>query len=118
MGNTFVPLFECLGYLHARKLVHGEISLENIVLIDGEIKIRDWLVRVEVNPYYKNRKEETKTEIDDIMALGQILMQFATLRKSSNIFEEKDVDLALESIIDVYGKNIIFALAILMKKRT
>ena len=59
------------------------------------MKIRDWLVKFEVNPYYSNRKEETKTEIDDFIAMGHILMQFATLNNSLDVFEEKDVDLGL-----------------------
>lgn len=56
LTNTFSPLFECIEYLHKNKVVHGQIHPENIVLIEGEIKLRDWLVQVQENVYYSKSK--------------------------------------------------------------
>jgi hypothetical protein len=45
------------------------------------------------------------------------LAQYATLKKSSDPFQEKDVPSAIESIIDVYSKNLIFVLIVLLKHK-
>lgn len=45
------------------------------------------------------------------------MAQYATLKKSSDPFQEKDVPSAIESIIDVYSKNLIFVLIVLLKHK-
>lgn len=35
LTNTFIPLFECLKYLHRNGTVHGAIDSNTIVLSDG-----------------------------------------------------------------------------------
>jgi tRNA A-37 threonylcarbamoyl transferase component Bud32 len=41
--NTFVPLFEGLKQLHDEGVVHGGITLDSIVIVEGEVRLRDWL---------------------------------------------------------------------------
>ena len=45
------------------------------------------------------------------------MAQFATLRKSPEPFEPKDVNSAVETIVDVYSKGFVFALLILLKNK-
>lgn len=116
--NTFSSLLECVEYLHKNNIIHGQIHPENIVLIDGEIKLRDWLVQVQENVYYSESKKQNRTRFEDYVAIGQILTQYATLRKSPAPFEDRDIHTAIESIIDTYSKNLIFTLLILLKKKT
>lgn len=44
--------------------------------------MRDWLIKCASNSYYFKKEKEKITKEDDYIALGQILMQCATLRKS------------------------------------
>jgi len=60
--NTFIPLLECLMFLHNKGIVHGGISPAKIVITDQEeIKLKDWMVEQKDNLYYscKQRKEIT-----------------------------------------------------------
>jgi serine/threonine protein kinase len=41
--NTFLPLFTCLQRLHQEGIIHRAVTLQNIVIIEGEVKLRDWL---------------------------------------------------------------------------
>ena len=116
--NTFSPLFECVEYLHANNVVHGQIHPENIVFVNEEIKLRDWLIEFHDNAYYANSKKENRSKFDDFVALGQIMTQYATLRKSPEPFEDRDIPTAIESIIDSYSKNFIILLLVLLKRKT
>lgn len=45
-------------------------------------------------------------------------MQCATLRKSDDTFLDQNADIALQSIVDTYSKSFIFAMLILLKRKT
>jgi hypothetical protein len=53
------------------------------------VKIKDWLVEPADNLYYFSKTRKTITKDDDIIALGQIFVQAAVLRKGTKTFTEK-----------------------------
>lgn len=115
--NTFVPVLECIAFLHAQGQVHGAVCPSNILVTeDQEIKIKDWLVEGKENIYYFNKKRKEITKEDDLVAVGQILTQAATLRKGSKIFIEKELNQVLETLIDRYSKGLFFAVSVLLKR--
>ena len=65
-----------------------------------------------------NSKKENRNKFDDFVALGQILTQYATLRKSPDPFEDREIPTAIESIIDSYSKSFIILLLVLLKRKT
>jgi serine/threonine protein kinase len=88
--NTFLPVIECLAALHQNNLVHGALSPASIVVThEDEIRLRDWLVAPKENIYYFNKSRNDIKKEDDWIALGQILIQAATLKKNSKLFPEK-----------------------------
>jgi serine/threonine protein kinase len=88
--NTFTPVIECIAALHQNNLIHGALSPASIVITDeDEIKVRDWLIDPKENIYYFNKSRSEMRKEDDWIALGQILLQAATLKKSSKLFFEK-----------------------------
>jgi hypothetical protein len=44
--------------------------------------MRDWLIKSSLNSFYFKKEKQNITKEDDYIAIGQILMQCATLRKS------------------------------------
>ncbi len=78
--------------------------------------MKDWMIDHKQNIYYgcKNRKEITKD--DDLIALGQIITQAATLRKGIKICQDKDITQVLETLVERYSKGFIFGLAVLLKR--
>lgn len=42
--NTFIPLFEMLRQIHDKGISHGCICLQNIVIVEGEVMLRDRLL--------------------------------------------------------------------------
>ena len=66
--------------------------------------------------YYSNKKRKEVTPEDDLAALGQIIAQATTLKKGVKVFQEKELNQVLESLIDKYSKGLLFALAVLLKR--
>lgn len=96
ISNTFLPLLECLQFLHGKGIVHGGVVPGNIIFTTEEdIKIKDWMADVKDNLYYSNKKRTEITSEDDLAALGQIIAQSSTLRKASKVFQEKDLNTLL-----------------------
>jgi hypothetical protein len=44
IANTFIPLFGLLRQIHNKGLTHGSVSLQDIVIVEGEVMLRDWLL--------------------------------------------------------------------------
>jgi serine/threonine protein kinase len=117
ISNTFLPLLECLQFLHKKGIVHGGVVPRNIIFTEEEeVKMKDWMADVKENIYYPNKKRKECTPEDDLAALGQIIAQASSLRKTSKVFQEKDLNSLLETLVDKYSKGFIFALAVLLKK--
>jgi hypothetical protein len=51
--------------------------------------LKDWLIEPKDNLYYFNKNRAEIKKEDDWIALGQILIQAATLKKNSKLFFEK-----------------------------
>ena len=49
------------------------------------------------------------------MALGQILLQAATLKKNSRLFLQKQLNSIVQNLIDRYSRGFIFAICVLLK---
>lgn len=78
--------------------------------------MKDWMIDQKENVYYDCKKRKEITQEDDLVALGQIIAQAATLRKGFKLFQEKDLAHILETLVDRYSKGFVFGLAILLKK--
>lgn len=88
--NTFTPVIECIASLHQNNIIHGALSPASIIITqEDEVKVRDWLVDPKENIYYFNKNRGEIKKEDDWIALGQILLQAATLKKNSKLFFEK-----------------------------
>jgi len=74
------------------------------------------MVEQKENAYYGCKKRKEITPEDDLMALGQIMAQAATLRKGMKSLQEKDVTHVLETLVERYSKGFVFGLAVLLKK--
>ena len=104
-------------YLHKNDIVHGGITPANIIITDQEeVKMKDWMIDHKQNIYYGCKKRKEITRDDDLIALGQIITQAATLRKGIKICQDKDITQVLETLVERYSKGFIFGLAILLKK--
>ena len=53
---------------------------------------------------------------DDWVALGQVLVQAATLPKSSKVFTEKETSQVAEGLLEKYSKGFVFAVCVLLKR--
>jgi len=105
-------------FLHKNGIVHANITPSNILITDEEeIKMKDWMVAQKDNLYYGCKKRSQITEEDDLMAIGLLIAQAATLRKFTKVFQEKDITQLFESLFDLYSKGFIFGLAILLKNK-
>ncbi|CAM6001978.1 unnamed protein product [Sphagnum balticum] len=88
--NTFLPVLECLNFIHRKGIVHGSVHPANVVVTeDEEVKLKDWLVEIKDNPYYCGKRGREISKDDDVIAFGQILTQAATLRKGKKLFLER-----------------------------
>jgi serine/threonine protein kinase len=115
--NTFAPVIDCLNALHHNNIVHGALSPANIVVThEDEIKLKDWLVDSKENIYYFNKNRPEMKKEDDWIALGQILLQAATLKKNSKVFLERELNGIVENLIDRYSRGFIFAICVLLKR--
>jgi len=76
-----------LTFLHKHGVIHGSISPSNVLITDDEeIKLKDWLIDIQDNIYYFHKQKGSIQKEDDLAALGQIIIQAATLRKGSRVF--------------------------------
>ena len=109
--NTFLPLFEALKYLHQFEHPHGSIHLENIVIIDDLIKIRDGQALHQAsNEYYPEQKKLK----DDIQALGTCLINCLLLTTTKP--EQIEMENLLIQMLDKYSKHFILAVMIFVKQ--
>jgi hypothetical protein len=83
---------------------------------EEEIKLKDWMSDCKENVYYSLKKRRDISQEDDLLALGHIIVQAATLKKGVKVFQEKELNHILESVIDRYSKGLVFAIAVLLKK--
>jgi serine/threonine protein kinase len=114
--NTFLPIIECLSFLHGQEVVHGALSSSNIVITDEEdVKLRDWMVEPRENHLYSQRSRAEARKEDDWLALGLILLQAATLAKTSRAHLEKELAPLLEGLVEKYSRGFVFALCVLLK---
>lgn len=87
-----------------------------MVTEEEEVKIRDWLVEPSDNIYYFNKRREEITKDDDWIALGQILLQAASLKKNCKLFLEKDLPSLVDGLLERFSRGFIFALCVLLKR--
>jgi hypothetical protein len=60
-----------------------------VITDGGEILLREKKLEAKDNPYYFHKNSAELKKEDDWAALGQIMLQVATLKKSSRLFSEK-----------------------------
>ena len=73
--------------MHENNIVHGCLSPHNIIITqEEEVKLKDWLIEPKDNLYYFNKSRAEMKKEDDWIALGQIMLQAATLKKNTKLF--------------------------------
>lgn len=98
--NTFLPVIQCLTFLHGQEVVHGALSSSNIVITEEQdVKLRDWMVQPRENHFYSHRSRIDIRKDDDWMALGLILLQAATFAKTSRSNLQKELGNLLEGLV-------------------
>lgn len=88
--NTFLPIIQCLIFLHGQEVIHGALTSSNVVITEEEdVKLRDWMVQPRENHFYSQRNRADIRKEDDWMALGLLILQTATLAKTSRVHVQK-----------------------------
>jgi 3-oxoacyl-ACP reductase-like protein len=78
--------------------------------------MKDWMTEQKENGYYCCKKRKDVTQEEDLLAMGQIMVQAVTLKKGVKNFSEKEMTHLLEGLVDRYSKGFIFGLAVLLKR--
>lgn len=87
---------EGLLYIHQQGIIHADVGCENIVIVDGQLKIIDFegcsMDGKEATAGYKwyNRKDDSVTLQSDIFAYGCVVYQILTGRPTFHELTESD----------------------------
>lgn len=114
INNTFIPIIECIEFLHQKNIVHGNISPESVIFFEsGDILLKDWLFMGN-KAYYPS---ENPTMSDDLRALGMMIVQTCSLKTFKDI-SSTSVEEMMEKIAQNYNKNFCYGLIVLLKGMT
>lgn len=81
IANTFLPLLRCLHLLHQEGQAHRSVSLQNIVIVEGEVRLRDWLAVVPGRQTGEKKLESDDKE-EDLLALGRCMLNCTFLNNA------------------------------------
>lgn len=101
-----MPLFETLDALHREGLVHGSIKLGNIVILNEEVRLRDWLAAEE--------GESIRGREDDWQSLGNCMLSCTFLRVEK--VSKEELEKSLFSLFSSMSKHFLIAIIIFIRE--
>lgn len=108
LANTFEPVLQCLGYLHAHGIVYARLTAQHIAFFDdGKIMLLDWLFDPQLGAVKPSRKQNLKD-------LGLLVAEAATLVPLPEIAQLNTSEIA-SMLLEFYSINFATAVLVLLE---